>query len=142
MAENITLYLVLVLCVNAFLFMGQIAIMDINPESATNFYNSEGSLFKYSDSGNYTHYADASDYMPQSVNSVSTEGTTYTDDFTTARGWLLENTGAGYVIGILSAPYSFLKSIGLPDAFTFMLGTLWYGITLFLFVSFLFGRQT
>jgi hypothetical protein len=145
MTENITTYLIIVLCVNLFLFAGQLAVNDINPDplSRPTFFSATGSIYSSIDAGNYTLYADASDYLPTGVNSVSPEsGTTYTDDFSTASSWLIEKTGVGYILGMLSAPYNFLKALNLPDAFVFMLGTLWYGITLFLLVGFLLGRQT
>lgn len=140
--SNLTQALVIVLAINAVLWLGQVAVLEVNP-TGTTFFNADGTTLQSFDSGNYTlNDDDPATVLPSAESSVSPEtGNIFTDAFTGIKNWFLESTGLNYVFSVLGAPYRFLKAAGLPSQFTFVLGSMWYGITLFLVIAFMFGRD-
>jgi hypothetical protein len=139
--KEIVFLLLLVLCVDGFLFMGQTIVLDINPD-AQRFYNYEGTLIKDNDAGNYTLNEDVTAKLPTGTASVSPDtGNFFTDIFATAKNWLLESTGLSYVLAIVNALPNFLKILGLPSIFVFIVGSIWHTFTIFLFVLLLLGKD-
>lgn len=139
---NNTLALVIVMSINVMLFLGQAAALELNPDG-TQYYNNEGTLLNSFRGGNYTLPNNPDELLPSGESSVNPEtGNIFTDTFSATRSWLLETTGLGYLINLLGAPAQFLYSIGLPAAFSWAIGALWYGITLFILVSWIIGRDT
>lgn len=141
MTDSLETALVFVLSLNVLLFLGQIAILEINP-AASDFYNEEGTLLSGFDSGNYTlDDSDPAGRLPSGEASVSpTTGNIFTDTFTSIKSWLIDSTGLGYVFAVLGAPYHLLQFMGLPQAFIYAVGTMWYAFTLLLIVAFIWGR--
>lgn len=139
---NITTGLVIVLAINVMLFLGQASMISMNP-SGTVFYDSSGSLLSDFNNGNYTIPNNPDELIPDAESSVNPEtGNIFTDTFSASRSWILETTGLGYLINLLGAPAQFLYSIGLPSAFSWAIGALWYALTLFFIVAFILGRDT
>lgn len=138
------------LCINAMLFLGQIAVIEINAE-ATVFTNCPGSLYGSYEANNCTNISrfmlantNPAGRLPSAESSISVEtGNIFTDSFTGLRNWI-STVGAGLSIlgDLLSAPYVFLTALHLPAAFVGVVGTLWYAFSLFLVVAWLFGRST
>lgn len=140
---NLSTALVVVLAINVMLFMGQAGAMALNPDSSPVFYSEDGSLLSNFDEGNYTTPSDPKTLLPSGEASVNPEtGNIFTDIFSATKNWILETTGLSYLLDLLGAPANFLKAIGLPSAFAWAIGSLWYGITLFLIVAFILGRDT
>lgn len=144
---NITKALMIVLSINIILFLAQAAMTDINP-TGTKFFDCEGTIISEFDAGNCQGELNiinadyASRNLPEGESSISPDtGTQFTDLFNTGKNWLLEKSGVRYLINIVSAPSSFLASFGLPTAFVFGISALWYGVTFFLFVAWLLGRD-
>lgn len=138
---NITSALVIVLSINVMLFLGQAAAIAINPAGEV-FHDSGGSLISDFDNGNYTLPNNPDELIPEGESSVNPEtGNIFTDTFSASRSWVLETTGLGYLINLLGAPAQLLYSIGVPNAFAWAVGALWYGVTLFLVVAFILGRD-
>jgi len=144
---NITSALLIVLGINVIMFLAQTAILDLDSEG-TSFYNCEGSIIAGFDKNNCTtslyvlNDDDPKSVLPTGAKSVDPDtGNIFTDAFTGVKTWLLDSTGISYLTNMLSAPTNILKAIGVPSAFSFAIGALWYGITLFLLVAFLFGRD-
>jgi hypothetical protein len=140
---NLTTALVIVMSINVILFLGQIAALEVNPEG-NQFFNYSGSMLSRYDSGDYVlNDTDVNTQLPGLVSGVDPEqGNFWTDPIGTLKSWLLESTGISYLWGIVTAPANFLKALGLPAAFSFSLGALWYALTLFLIVSWIMGRDT
>jgi len=139
---NNTTALVIVLSINVMLFLGQAASISLNP-SGVSYYNSTGSLLSDFDDGGYILPSDPQALLPSGESSVDPEtGNIYTDTFAASRSWILDSTGLGYLVNMLSAPAQFLYSIGLPAAFSWAVGGLWYAVTLFVLVAFILGRDT
>jgi hypothetical protein len=60
-----------------------------------------------------------------------------TDNFKTASGWL--SAGKRFLT-FVGGPTQYVKLIGAPVEIVFAIGSLWYGLTIFLLVAFLLGR--
>ena len=145
MGNSITA-LIFVVVLNALLFMAQFAILDINP-SATRFYTTKDDsgiiIERFSANGTYIlDDSDSSSKLPTATQSISpTTGNIFTDTFSSIKSWVSVGTGVNYITGMLSAPYNMLKWARLPDAFCFAIGSLWYAISLFIIVSFFWGKD-
>lgn len=145
---NLLLSLTIVMGINVMMFLGQVAVLELNP-AAPVFFNFKGSMLgefdvnKGNTAGNYSlDDSDPASRIPSATASVNpSSGNIFTDMFASIKNWLLQSTGVNYLLAILSAPYNFLKSIGLPNAFTFAVGTLWYAVSLLLLVLFVTGRD-
>lgn len=143
---NLTVALMFVLILNVFMFLGQASILELNPGAGT-FFTNEGQLLdefdKNSGTGEPVLDTDGTySNLPSGEGDVSpTTGNFFTDVFKSTKSWLGKKTGLAYLFGIVSAPYNLLKAIGLPNSFTFAIGSLWYGITFFLIVAFIIGRD-
>lgn len=139
--------LLIVLSINVLLFLGQVAIININPDNSAIFYNPKGSLIcefestKCLTNGSYIiDETDPSSRLPSSTGSVNIEtGNVFTDTWTVIKNWLLDTLGLGYLFMMLSGPYTFLKVLQLPPEIYWSLGSLWYGFTLFLVINWLKG---
>lgn len=143
--SNLTTALTIVLAINVMFILGQVAVTEVSGSEAT-FYNCSGTIHSELGScgGDYALNTGGSvALLPDAdATSVSEEtGNVFTDAFTGIKSWFLESTGLSYVTQILSTPYNIILSLGLPPAFAFAVGGLWYGVTLFLLIAFLFGRN-
>jgi hypothetical protein len=141
---NLTTALVFVLTLNVFIWISQMAILEVNP-SGTEFFNCSNSIVNGVSTGcssgtGTVLNANPLDNLPES-NQVSSSSNPFTDLFNSILGWFKNVTGLNYVISIVSAPYNLLVAIGLPTAIAGALGVLWYGITFFLILSFLWWRD-
>jgi len=133
--------LILVLAIDMFLFMGQTAVLETNP-SGNVFYGYEGTLAKQQDAGNYTLNESVINKLPSGEASVSAEtGNIFTDLFTSIKSFFVETTGLGYLLAIVNAVPNFLKAINLPGTFVFLVGAFWHSMTLFMLISFFWGRE-
>lgn len=144
--SNLDTALLIVLCLNAFLFMGQVALLSINP-GAAHYFNCKDTTIGQLEASNCQSASysindqNPGSKLPEGQSGVSaTTGNIFTDTFAAAKSWLLDSTGLSYVITILSAPTSMLKMMGLPTAFSFAVGVIWYGLTFFFIVAWLVAR--
>lgn len=141
---NSTLALTFVVVLNVFLWLSQVAILDLNPSGQT-FYNCEGTIIGSSttncNNGSTINLnSDVAGQLPESQN-VDVSTNPFTDIFNNILGWIKGVTGINYLVSIVSAPTSLMKSIGLPNQLAIGLGVMWYVISLFIVVSFLWGRE-
>jgi len=137
---NLVFALAIILAINTFFFLGQVAIEKINPGGDITFYNYKGSMIEGFDSGNYTIDETIQNKLPSSSSAVGVEeGNFFTDTFAAIKDWALNTTGLRYVLNIINAVPNFLKAIGLPQEVAFALGVFWHGLSFFLLVVFLKG---
>ena len=143
---NLTNTLIIVLAINALLFMGQASILEINPDGLGFQYDCSGTLlsnFERSACLDKTNYvltnATISSQLPSNPTIIDNIGQFFTDIYSSIRNWLLDSLGLSYVIGLLYAPSTFLGLLGLPQSFVWVLSALWYGLTLFLIVNWFKG---
>lgn len=145
---NITTALVIVLAVNVFLFLGQHAVLQIEPLTGSQFFDAQGSIicsFETGECANTSTYLlddiDPSTGLPTDESVTTDTGNIFTDTFNAAKDWITRTTGLDYLNSMISAPSNFLKAIGTPGPIAFALGAFWYGVTLFLVITWLLGRN-
>ena len=127
--SNLTNALLVVLCINAMLFIGQASINAMG-----------GSEMFYDQSTGTCTTLDPSDSLPDTSQSVDPDtGLSYTDDYSTGSNWLKNNGKC--TSSIANAPANFMRYLGTPVIFNYAVETLWYLLTLFLLVSWLLGRD-
>ena len=143
---NLTMALVFVLVLNVLMFLGQASVMNLNPEG-TQFHNREGTMLESFNKGELDEdpvldTQSTTDSLPEAEGTISaTTGNLFTDTFASITNWFAKKTGLAYLSGIVSAPYNMLKAMNLPNDFVYAMGTLWYGLTLFLIVAFFWGKE-
>lgn len=139
---GLTFALIFVLALNAFFFWAQTATNDINP-GGTQFFNYAGSHIARYDQGNYTLPTDPTTSIPSTVPSISpTTGNIFTDAWSATTNWLYTNTGIGYLIAIVNTVPNFLQAIGLPAAFAYGIGYIWYVFSIMILFLFIRGILT
>lgn len=140
---NLTWALVLILCVDVVLFLGQAAIVDVGGTQQPTLFNCNGTAL--GDVGNCQ-----TGELPQetklnlpggTLGIEPTTGNIFTDIFTSIVNKVKNASGVGNILRILSGPGNWLTALNAPLAFRYAVGALWYGITFFLIVSFIWGRQ-
>ena len=128
--SNLTNALLVVLCINLMLFLGQASVNAIGGSSV--FYNET--------SGTCVNL-NPNNGLPDTGNSIDPDtGLAYTDDFSSGKNWLNSNKGS-CTSSIINAPANFVRYLGTPVIFNYAIEVLWYGLTIFLFVSWLLGRD-
>lgn len=139
--------LAIVLGVNIMLWLGQVAVLDLNPAGPV-FYNCKDSMIGSFETNNcngpqYTlnDKNTVSDVPTEAAPITTSTGNIFTDTFSAIRNWFSQSTGIKYIYNILAAPANFLKAVGVPEEFIFALGAFWYGFTLFIIAAFFFGRD-
>ena len=144
--KAVVFFLFLMLCIDGFLFMGQTAVIDINPSLEEGFYPYSGTLISEYDAGNQTlkNNPDQTISEVTGAQSVSEEtGNIFTDIFNGIKSFFTKaGAGVKYVFGIVNAVPAFLNAINAPPLFVFTVGAMWHGITVFLLILLMFGRDT
>lgn len=133
--------LLLILAIDAIFFLGQTAIVNINPDS-TLTYISAHEISVY-DAGNRTiSTSNSLNNLPSGNPTVDagSDGGLFVDVFTAIWNFLGTIPGLNILFTILSGFTPFLAAIGLPPEFVFAVGAVWYGTTFFLLVAFITGR--
>ena len=139
---NLTTALLIVLCIDVMLFLGQAAITEANPAGNQFFTCQNDTLGAIADCTNYTLEQNPADLLPGGAVGVNpTTGNVFTDIFSSIFGWISDTFGLSYVLSILGAPANLLQAVGLPQVFSWAVGALWYGINFFVIIAFLWGRQ-
>lgn len=132
----------LVLGLNMVMFLVGFAMADLGGENPFNYEDNALREFNAGNSTNFDISSNPGNDLPGGgATSISPDtGLSFTDIFTSIKLWFVDTTGLGWVLGILSGPKIILTFIGLPVAAAWAITALWYGITLFMLVSFLWGR--
>ena len=139
---NTTIALVFVMMINLLMFLTQTAILDINPD-APEFWTGDGTVMEgYDAGGQVIDSKNLNDDLPTVQNTVNVDDNKlYTDIFGSIKGWFGSSKGIRYLTTILLTPYVILNVMGLPTSFVWAVGTMWYGLTLFLVIAFFWGRE-
>ncbi|MCP4648871.1 MAG: hypothetical protein GY853_02150 [PVC group bacterium] len=146
---KIVLALAVMLSINMFLFLGQlsvenIAINELGTPSGSNFFNYEGSFISEYNEGVEGEYVGKSNItLPEVEGSISPDtGNFFVDPIGSLKGFF-KTVGKGFSYSkmIVTAVPTFLAAIGLPPAVSFALGFFWNGLTLFLLIMLVWGRQ-
>ena len=143
--SNTTIALTFVMIVNALMFLTQVAIVDIGPTNPNTLYNYNGTILQSFGGENQDLDSQSlSNYLPGSTDSQldTSSGSVFTDIFRSMKKFLISLPGVNYLYMTVTAPYTLLKGIfiGHPEM-AFALGTFWWGLTVFLIVQFIWGRE-
>lgn len=142
--STIGIALLFVLVLQALMFMASTAMAELNPGSE--FYHLDGTIASGFNIGNTTspmlNTDGITESLPSSEGSISpTTGNFFTDSFGSIKRWFVDLPGINYVYGIVMAPYNIVKMMGLPGEASFAIGSIWYGISIFLIVAFFWGKE-
>lgn len=143
---NITQALMFVLLLNALMWLSQIAILELNPAQSS-FFNPEGTILTdYAVDGDLDSpqldTSSINEHFPSNAGTVENEqGNIFTDAFKSIKNWFSGLPGVNYALATVSMPYTVLKIMRLPIPFVYIIGTLWYVLTLFLIIAFFWGKE-
>jgi hypothetical protein len=129
-----------VICINLMLVLGQISAMTVNPGFAGSVVDCANSPLGQYGSCNGTKYNidTGAPSLPTSSTSVdATTGSVFTDIYNTIKGFFADTLGLKYVVGVVGAPTSFMKGIGIDPTFASLVGAVWWIISVLLIVSYL-----
>lgn len=140
---NLTTVLVFVLIANVIMIMAQVSIDHINISNPLNIYTTTGTILDKTGYANVTNTSDITTYLPEDSGIVQdSTGNFFVDVTSKVKSFFSKTIGLSYVYDIATAPGRMIAAMNLPAEFTFLIGSFWYGLTIFLVVSFIFGRET
>lgn len=140
-SSNLLSGLIIFLVVSGVLGMANLGVKNYNEDST--FADGDNVLDQYGNRTSGTIKEFGAEELPESEDAVSGEdqgGNIFTDLFRTARTWILQSSGAQYIIGILGAPVQLLNGMNIPTSIVWFIGSMWYGIFVFLIISWLLNR--
>lgn len=138
-----------IILLNIMMWFGQLAMTDMNAQTPT-VYTLDGSIIGNEltrQNGIYNNSivnnSVLDDLPPSTASTVSpsSSGGFVTDLFNNILGYIKQIPGLNYIVGVVAAPYNILKAMNLPWEFTAAIGTLWYMLSLFALLSFLWWRD-
>ena len=144
-----TKMLLIILCVDAFLFLGQLAVTNINPTGHTLDAFDSRIINKFQQTGTpyelqNVNASNINNLFPNAQSTPTGTDSGFADIWNTIKDWIFNDTPLGIVLQIVGAPYFFLKAI-LPDAeyisVVYIIGALWYAFSLFAIISWALGRE-
>jgi len=148
MANSLTYFLAISIALGMLMFVVDQAQTNLAKDngivSQTKLFNYNGSHIASFDTGNYTLDQNISSQLPSGTGDAAVDedtGNIFTDTFKTIKNWLLEKTGAKYVISAVQGLPNFLKLI-FPSEYTtvaFALGYLWNALVVFALIFWLKG---
>lgn len=144
---NLTTALIIILSVSVMLVLGGIVASDIAKEDKT-ILSCQGTMLQTFGANNCTGTYILNTTNPKgkfpttNLNTINPTGITGEEGiFASFGSWLADITGVSYLYNIVSAPSTFLKNIGLGQVYADLIATIWYGVTLFLLISWLKGQD-
>lgn len=132
----------IVLSLNLVMFFVGYGIEDLGGTNPFNY--SDNALSKYN-VGNATSFDvpnNVSTYLPGGAGTTISPdtGLAFTDIFTSVKNWFVDTLGLGHLLNFLSGPKNLLVAMNLEPAAAWAITALWYGVTLFLLIAFIWGR--
>jgi hypothetical protein len=144
---SVGMAILIILCIDGILFMGQYAIYDIGAEMGIEaetvfFHYPDSFLSKFAHNGTITTNSSIDDLLGTDSEVNPETGDVFTDTFAKVKSWFT-GIGAGMAIFFeaLAGPYRYFVMLGMPWWFNLSFGAIWYGITILLFVAFIAGRS-
>lgn len=141
--DNMVNAVIFVLSLNLIILFVSWGIVDTG---GTSPFNYKDNLLKTFNEGNETNIVVPSDpgsLLPSGAGGGVDPDTGFsiTDIFTSMKNWIVDTLHLGWILSILQAPYILLMAM-FPSypAIAGIITALWYGITLFIIVSFMWGR--
>ena len=141
--EGATKMLLIMLSINIFLWLGQSALFDINPDGTTVFFDvNDSPISNYMVDGQFNA---SDDVMPDltSGSSESTGSNFFTDAISNIKSWFSEKLAPiNFIFNFFTAPTDFMKLMGFPLHIATAFGILWYVLGVFILIMLIFGRGT
>jgi len=142
---TITTMTVFVWVLNVMIFMSQIAMLEINPESAyfsaTNTVLQEYTIDNNLSMPSETEVSSELDITSSSDVSEGGTGIFFIDAIASVKQWIQNKIN--YFVKIVMGPYNILNAIpGLPKQFVGLVSLIWYATSILLLVLTIFGRAT
>lgn len=145
---KVTGALVFILAVNVMFFLGQTAVLKINPDGPVFFHEDNNMIGEYKTNGTYVLDEDVISELPSNELAVAPNEDSptgyFTDVWQSVKNWFTDTTvgrGVTYLLNIVNAFPHFLSVIGTPKEIVFALGFFWHALTVFLIVIFFKGGQ-
>ena len=147
--DSIAFALITVGSITLLFFLSQIAVKELNTSNVNYVWDGvncndnflTGAMSSDCTANGTYSMNNPNNQMPGDDSAVSGgTGNIFTDTYLSAKNWLMDSTGLGFLGDILGAPKNFLVAVGLPNAVAFGLAAIWYMVLLFLFMSWAFGR--
>ena len=138
--DNLEWAVLIVLCMNLMLLLGQFAAHKVNPDFGSDIVNCGTSpIGTYGDcSGGHYTINTSNPKLPTSTATVdTTTGNAFTDIWNTIKGFFYDTLGLKYITAVVSAPSSFLKTMGVDSDFASLIGAVWWIFTVLLIISYL-----
>jgi len=141
-SDGLLTALMIVFSLNLVMFMVGYGIEDVG---GTNPFNYEDNLLTKYNTGNSTVFDvpnNVSDELPGGAGTTISPdtGLAFTDIFTSVKNWFVDTTGLGQVLAVLSGPKNLLVMMNMPEAAAWAITALWYAVTFFMLVAFIWGR--
>jgi hypothetical protein len=140
--DNMLNVLMIVLSLNLIMFFVGFGMADVGGTNP--FIDEENILTQFNNgtAGSYDVPTDVGGTLPSGVaTTISPDtGLSITDIFVSTKTWLVDVTGLGFVLGVLSGPKIILTFMGLPEALAWAITALWYALSLFVVITFIWGR--
>jgi len=144
--DNLLTALIIVLTLNVMMFFAGQGIESLEGDNP--FLNKQMTLNTFNSgnvTGEYEVPTTAGVLLPGGEGtSISPDtGLSFTDIFTSIKSWFVDTTGLGWVLSILEGPKVLLSMMMPGEALAgavWALTALWYGITLLIIVSYIWGR--
>lgn len=140
-SDNMLNAVIFVLALNFVMFVSGGAIASLGGDNPFNYADNPLGTFNAGNETNPEVPADPGELLPTGVQAVEPDtGGFFTDIFSSIKNWLVDATGLGWVLAILSGPKVLLATMGFPAALAWAITALWYGVSLVIISSYIFGR--
>lgn len=147
--------LVLMLALTSMMYLGSATLDSVNVLAGTNSslnFDCKSSMISGFSSNSCDNISVSLDenMARDNIRNISTSGkndpvsvivTSVVNIFNGFQTWILNNTPVGFIVGMIKAPYTFLKLMGLDQIWCFGLASIWYGTMTFLLVQWLRGSD-
>lgn len=140
--SNITIALVFVLTLNVLMAMAQISVINLSEDGDMYIFNPSGNLVKEYSNGGVSDTKDATlkESYPDVAVIEPSSGNPFTDLVSSIKSWFSGAIGLKYVKAIVMGPSNILKSMNIPNEFSFLLGAFWHLLTIFVIIAFFWGK--
>lgn len=141
-SDEMLTVVMIVLSLNVIMFFVGYGIEDLGGTNPFNYTDNALSKYNLGNSTSFDVPTNVSTYLPSGAGTTISPdtGLAFTDIFTSVKNWFVETTGLGHLLNYLSGPKILLTAMNIPAAAAWAITALWYGITLFILIAFIWGR--
>lgn len=141
--SNVTTMLLIVLCLEFVLLLGQIAIVNINPDSSATLFKNNSLYGEFTTAdGTMINSTLQDDALPSANPGVNVDTSEFTDSITSVRSWAYGGVGQRILATLFFGPATYLSYTNAPEEFVTALAGLWVVMILWLVMGLFLGRNT